>query len=138
MNWSSAVSPLRRVLSALVLVGSSLALSGCQDQPMGTVSGKVSYRGKPVTSGTINFYAPEKGVGATAEIDASGTFTIDEPLDAGNYKVFVLPPQPQQLPPGQRAKQVTFSVPPKYQDANSTPLSREVKTGMNKFPLELD
>jgi hypothetical protein len=119
-------------------VGSSLALGGCQDQPAGTVSGKVSYRGKPVTTGSVNFYAPEKGVGATAELDSSGAFTIKEPLDAGNYKVYFLPPPPQQLPPGQKARQVTFGVPRKYQDASSTPLSREVKTGENEFPLELD
>jgi hypothetical protein len=113
-------------------------MPGCsKGKPTSTVSGKVTYQGKPVTSGEVNFYAPQMGIGANAKLDSSGDFRIAQSFAAGTYKVFIQPPLPEQLPPGQVSMQKPFNVPRKYLDVNSTPLSREVKPGSNDFPIEL-
>jgi len=131
------VSPSRRVLGALVLLGALSVLAGCKAKQAGTVSGTVKYKGNAVTTGTVNFFAPEKGVAQDAKLDGSGNFKLAEPLEAGTYKVYFLPPQQQQLPPGQVAKKEPFDVPPKYQDMKNSGLSREVKAGKNEFTFDL-
>jgi len=139
---SVPVSPSRRrVLGASLLLVAALSvllLAGCKGKPTGTVSGKVTYKGQAVTTGSVNFFAPEKGIGADAKLDSSGKFTLSQPLEAGTYKVYVTPPLPEQLPPGSTAKPAPFDVPKKYQDAVTTSVSKEVKPGPNDIPIELD
>src|SRR5207248_2752857 len=113
-------------------------LTGCGGgKKMGTVSGKVMYKGQPVTAGEVQFYIPEKGLGSSGKLDDSGAYTLAGSLEAGSYKVYIQPPIPEQLPPGTAPKRVTFDVPKKFQDVKSTPLTKEVKAGSNDIPIEL-
>ncbi len=131
------VGPWRFLPSALLL-GAVLALVGCRGKLAGTVSGKLSYKGEAVTTGSVNFYAPDKGVGALAPLDSSGAFKFSTPLPPGTYKVYVQPPPPEQLPPGSPVKKApSLAIPPKYLDASTTTLTLEVKAGQNEFPIEL-
>jgi hypothetical protein len=52
--------------------------------------------------------------------------------------VYVQPPLPEQLPPGQVSKKPRLDLPPKYQDPAQTPVSKEVKAGPNTIPIDLD
>jgi hypothetical protein len=128
----------RRALALMMLTG-AVALVGCSGgKPTGSVTGKVSYKGAPVTSGFVNFFAPERGAASQGKITESGTYTLEGVVDAGTYKVYLQPPLPEQLPPGTKPKARTpFNVPAKFLDGNSSPLSKEVKTGKNDINIEL-
>jgi len=135
--WPTLFSRPRRALGGLLLV--ALVLTGCQGgKKMGTVSGKVTYKGNPVTAGEVQFTMPEKGLGSSAKLDDSGAYTLAGQLEAGTYKVYIQPPTPEQLPPGQAPKPVKFDVPRKFQNLTTTPLTKEVKAGANDIPIELD
>jgi hypothetical protein len=126
---------LRRFGGAL-LFGVVLVLVGCQGKPTGTVSGKVTHKGKPVTTGSVNLYWPEKGLGHIAKLSDSGAFTISEPVEVGTYKFYVQPPPPEQLPPGQVSKAPTLAIPKKYQDGSTTDKTVEVKAGPNDLTID--
>ena len=128
----------RRAAWAPILLGLFLGLAGCSGPTEGTVSGKVTYKGNPVTEGIVNLSAPEKGLASEANLDSSGAFKLPGSLPLGNYKISLQPPRPQQLPPGSPApKAANLAIPTQYQDANRTPLTRDVKAGSNDFSIEL-
>ena len=128
---------IRRTLGVALCVA-ILGLAGCEAaKPEGTVSGKVTYKGSPLASGTVNFHASDKGTASQANLDSNGAFKLPGTLPAGNYKVFVLPPVPQQLPPGTAQPKVDFNLPPKFQDLGQTPVTKEVKAGSNEFTIDL-
>jgi hypothetical protein len=64
----AAVLPL---LAGLVVFASS----GCGGPRIATVSGKVTYDGKPLSQGTIMFY-PEVGRAAVGQIGSDGSYTL--------------------------------------------------------------
>lgn len=128
----------RSAILVVLLAMASVSLTGCPGSvPTGTVAGKVTYKGAPLTAGVVNFYNAEKGSAATADLDSSGAFKIGAPLPVGTYKVYVLPPTPKQLPPGEAQPKVDFPLPPKLQDAGQTPVTEEVKAGANDFTIDL-
>jgi hypothetical protein len=62
----------------LLLMGSLLGMvfTGCSGGPrLGKVSGKVTFNGKPVPTGTIMFY-PDSGPAAVGAIGPDGTYTL--------------------------------------------------------------
>lgn len=120
------------------LVLAMVLLVGCQGgKPKATVKGKVTYKGVAVTTGSVNFFLPSKGAGVSANLDANGQFVFTEPVEPGSYKVFVQPPVLEPLPPGSKSKREPYNIPPKFQDATQTPISKEVKAGDNDIPVEL-
>ena len=136
--WSFVHSPMRRALGSLLLLGAILVAVGCERKvPEGTVSGKVTYKGKAVTTGSVNFTDSQKGIGSQGPLDGSGNYTIPDPLQVGTYKVFIQPPIPEQLPPGTPPKKPGVAIPSKYQDAGKSTLSFEVKAGKNDINIEL-
>ncbi len=75
------------VVSACVL-GTGLALvSGCS-KAVGSVTGKVTYNGKPLKSGTISFYTSDKSYNRGAAIMEDGTYNLPD-IFAGEYNVAV-------------------------------------------------
>lgn len=101
---------------------------------MAEVTGKVTYKGKPIPEGTIMF-VPQSGFAAAGTINADGTYRLisGKPGDGaviGRHKIAVIPPfQPQAGYP---------SFPKKYQDAETSGLVAEVgKDGPNTFDFEL-
>jgi len=89
-------------------------------------AGTVTVGASGVTANSITFNAP-----------GSGNYTLSGTLDAGKYKVYVQPPLPEQLPPGQVSRRPPFNVPPRFQDPQQTPISKEVKAGPNDIPIRL-
>jgi hypothetical protein len=130
------VGPARR--AGGLLLATLVVLAGCQTKaPPATVSGKVTYKNQPLTSGFVNFYMPDKGIAAQGQIDADGNYKLQGEIIAGTFKVYVQPPTPEQLPPGKVSKRPPFNVPPKFQDPAQTPMTKEVKAGANDIPIEL-
>lgn len=65
---------------ALALGLALLPLAGCSGGSKSvSVSGKVMYKGAPVTGGTLTLHPTDgKGAGTTITIDPSGTFSMNE------------------------------------------------------------
>jgi hypothetical protein len=107
------------------------------------VTGKVTYNGKTLTSGTVGFLG-EGGASDSAIIAADGTYTATK-VPLGTVKVSVATSAPQgggtmpQMPalPGMPAAQEAIPIPQKYRDANTSGLTFEVKRGSNQYDIPL-
>jgi hypothetical protein len=87
---------MQRVLNMLLLAGLAALVGGCGGNgPTTEVSGKVTYEGKSVTSGLINFM-PDQGRPLGGGIQPDGTYSFEAP--PGNYQVRIDAPAP--LPEG--------------------------------------
>jgi hypothetical protein len=131
----------------LLLAG---ALSGCgRSRPSGTVTGKVSYKGQTVPSGTVAFFGAADQV-ASAPIGPDGIYTAtDVPL--GQVKVTVNTPRPvAELKKAAKQMKKRFgkgndfpestdsvSVPEKYGDPTKSPLGFTVKEGTQPYDIEM-
>jgi len=113
-----------------------LFVLGCGPEPGGVVSGKVTYKGAPLTAGVVNFHS-DKGHASQGTLDSAGAFKLAGELPPGTYKVFLLPPTPKQLEPGKPIEKVAFDLPPKLQDVAQTPVTQEVKKGPNEVTITL-
>jgi hypothetical protein len=123
---------------AVVLVGCS---SSSSDRPTGEVSGKVTFKGKAVTEGTVTFLNPTEGGSAEAKIELDGGYSIPT-LAVGEYVVVVTPlmelkdTDPGKSPPAPVEKPAP-NIPMKYRQQGSTPLKTTVKGGKNEFNIEM-
>ena len=135
----------RKRWAVVILAATGLTAGGCggpSRPPLAKVHGKVTYKGKPLTSGTVVFM-PVAGMGAEGPTgagqpsaspikpDGSYELTTDNPGDGaivGEHKVAVVSVDPTSK------KSV---IPEKYQAPGSTPLSRTVKEGDNAIDIEV-
>lgn len=73
-----------------------LTVSGCaSEEPRGSVTGKVSVNGVPLSEGTIYFENQTKGVALTGQIKSDGSFKLASHQGAGlivgSYQVAISP-----------------------------------------------
>jgi hypothetical protein len=140
MQSIRTVWPVRAV-AVVVLMG--MSLSGC-GRPTGSVSGKVTYQGKPLTSGLVIFVDKDGFVSQPAGIEVDGSYAA-QGVYVGPTKVCVethplsggdggpaLTKDGKEVP---RARYVP--IPAKYKDAKQTELSLDVKSGANLFDIEV-
>lgn len=81
---------MRPVRAALLLaLLSAVGCGGGGDTPI-TVTGKVTFKGEPVTEGTVQFVDDATGRGAEVELKPDGGY--EAALPPGQYKVLVSPP----------------------------------------------
>lgn len=154
----------RRALSTIPLLG-ALALAGCdaaKHYEHATVHGTVSYKGKPLTFGTVLFVPvtpPEEGLPqpASGDIQEDGSYVLKSQEDPGavlgEHKVVVVavknsakptpaadpadgPPSPAPMK-GSKSVSLKSEIPGKYSDPISTPLTRKVEPGDNTFDIEI-
>ena len=52
----------------------------------------MKYKGKEVTTGSVNLHNAAKGSAAQAKLDGSGGFTMSSELEVGTYKVYLWRP----------------------------------------------
>jgi hypothetical protein len=130
---------------AVLVCAACLALFGCAKKgglETAPVTGKVTYKGKPLPNGTVMF-VPGEGPAATGEIAADGTYhlTTYAPNDGavlGKHKISItaladmsnlLPEQRNPLPPS--------LIPDKFMSHDSSGLTAEVARGNNEVNLDL-
>jgi hypothetical protein len=133
--------------------------AGCSSK--GTVSGKVTYQGKPVTVGTVIF-VPEAGGGGFSSNIRDGEYKIER-LPVGPVKISVSTPAntvpvkgligkmqmpselQQKLGSGTSAEGLaqssrdsqTVLIPPRFQDPEKSGLTYTVKSGSQVFDIDL-
>ncbi len=109
----------------------------------GTIQGKVTYNGKPLTGGTLTLVSTDKQT-HSADIDAAGTYQLKE-LAPGDYTVAVetesIKPKENPKPPDDekpaKAGQAYVKIPAKYGDAEKSGLTVKVQKGENTYDIEL-
>jgi hypothetical protein len=142
LPWRPALS----LLALLVLLGAA----GCSSN--GSVTGKVTYKGAPLGSGTVVFIGPKAS--ATADLDAEGNYTIlKAPLGAVRVTVETMPP-PSGSGGGGKDKPVAMAmdasggpstpqgkyvpIPAKYKDPSTSGLTYTVVSGKQTHDIPLD
>ena len=124
---------IQRAWMVLLVVG-ALSATGCSGSNLVEVTGKVTYKGKPVTSGTISFVAADKP-SAYGDLNPDGTYALhtNDPGDGatpGAYQVFVVAMQDQAgLLPEQRSPLPAPTIPIKYTSLATTDLKADVVSG---------
>lgn len=149
-----------------VLFGASLGLAallcaGCGPATT-TMSGTVTYKNKPLTSGIVTFVTDQGSANGT--IDKEGSYTV-ETVPVGTAKVSVfssggtstttknfgppggkdrmttpkgIPPEAEKAFAGAKQGATGVNIPSKYSDPNTSDLKVEVKSGQNPpFNIEL-
>jgi hypothetical protein len=130
---------------AVALTLLTLAAVGCGGR--GDVSGKVTYKGKPLVFGTVQFEASDKTI-KQANIEKDGSYTIPGvPVGEANVAVSSENPQSSAFQPLQREGvppppplpkvEGWFAIPPEYQDLSKPKLTYTVKRGQNTYDIDL-
>ncbi len=126
---------MRWVCAWLVIFVAGMVAAGCSKQgkmETAPVSGKVTYRGKAVPTGTVMF-VPGEGPAATGEIGSDGSYklTTFSPGDGaviGTHKVTITALQGMgDALPEQRSATPPPLVPAKYLNGETSGLVAEVK-----------
>jgi len=138
----------RALAGTLLVAALSVWLTGCGEAgpttPTGTVKGKVTLKGAPITAGTIAFVS-DKGNAASAVLGADGSFTLKgqfgEKIPVDTYKVSVTPPDQGviKMEPGKPLPPPP-SIPgldPKYGNHMTSGLTEEVKEGENTKNIDI-
>ena len=101
---------------------------GPSGPPTGSVSGKVTHNGQPLTTGVVTFINEKAGSGASSDLDASGGYRITL-IRTSEYNVAIhrRPPAPGEKIIGNGR----LSIPEKYQDHQTSGLTATVKEGKN-------
>lgn len=124
----------------IVVSATFIGFSGCgpATKPQGKIRGKVTFQGKPLDAGEVNFFQKSTGTAVTAPLDNEGRFTVTSPMDTGTYNVSIVPPRPKQLPPGTPPETLApFPVPQKYLDPVQSDINKEIKPGDNDLEIEI-
>lgn len=141
-----SIAKLGVVFSLAIVVG---LITGCGSggQGLAPVKGKVTYKGKPVPNGTVNFNPVDTGKpSASGKIQPDGTYTLETYVGTrpspgaiiGAHKVVIVAMQDQEgLLPEQRAALPPPIVPSKYTHPNTTDLTAQVENKENVIEIDL-
>ncbi len=141
-------------LTAVIALAAG-GLSGCGVPTPETVTGRVVYRGQPVTVGQVSFLGAD-GVPVCGDIDPDGSYRVDHvPLGEAAVAVTATPPRDPPKPPKVVGKlpdgrpkvesrpdpthrpKAPAAVPAKYADARTSGLRLTVHAGPNRFDIDL-
>jgi hypothetical protein len=106
------------------------------------VTGKVTYKGKPLPNGTVMF-VPAEGPAAYGEIAADGTYHLstygaNDGAVLGKHKISITAVADQtNLLPEQRNPLPPPLIPDKYMNHDQSGLTAEVVRGKNEVNLDL-
>jgi hypothetical protein len=127
----------------LPFLGAALLVLGCGgsgDKPA-SVSGRVTYNGKPVTSGTVVLIGADGKASDTGPVQPDGTYSIAH-SPAGTVKVAFDNPPPPRVDPRTAAKDPEAQeaareaaryvpTPAHYRDAAKSGVTLDLKSGRN-------
>ncbi len=123
--------PCRPALALCLLAAVAAGCSSEASAPTGRVvpaGGIISYKGKPLQSGTLTFEPVDGGREANASIGPDGSYTLttfekDDGAVAGVHRVSI----PRSKP----------NLPVKYRNLASSGIEVEIKSGQSDYPIEI-
>jgi hypothetical protein len=129
--------------AALAAAAGGLAGCGPGGPPIGQVEGRVTFKGKPVTEGTVSF-ANDAGHGGEAPLDKDGRYVVKNRqggLPVGDYVVTVTPAtyldsSDPKTPPVVEEKAAP-NIPERYRRVGGSPLRGSVKPGKNELDFDM-
>jgi hypothetical protein len=138
---------LRRATTLAVVTG-ALALAGCGGDDTATVTGRVTYKGRPLNCGEVCFVAAGKdGKSRSAPIGADGTYTVtDAPTGKVRASVVVRAGQPagaaaqpkhKDAPPLPGSQVQPVTVPAKYASPAQSGLVYTLAPGSQTIHVDL-
>jgi hypothetical protein len=128
-----------------------MAATGCASRGSGNVTGRVTFKGKVVASGSV-VMAADEGPPATATIESDGSYVCRN-VPAGAVRIGVVSPNDALEARERRAQKPGiegagdmgkfdpakwFAIPSKYANYMNSPLTFEVKKGENTFDIDLE
>jgi hypothetical protein len=134
-------------LAALLVAAASVGVLGCGKRTA-TITGKVTYNNKPVTSGEVVFLAQDGHASVHAPIRPDGSFTVTN-APVGPVQVAVDNPPPTKVqatsknrhdPEVREAWQQAahyVATPPKYGDPKQSGLNFDARPGSNEYNITL-
>jgi len=146
-RFSRRIGPRRLIPTFAAPIAAIALLSGCgaSGPEMASVSGKVTYNGKPVSRGLISFQttAPD-GRNATGMIQPDGSYELqtENPRDGallGNYRVSISAREEEEILmyiPKKPVKPKRL-IPEKYENPATSNLTATVASGSNTHNFEL-
>ena len=106
-----------------------VATGGCGSGLESSVTGTITYAGKPVPNAIISFQDKSGGAGAYAMTNESGEYSLrtgsNQGALQGTYRACLQPPQ-------------GFELPAKYGSVRTSELEFEVKEGANVIDITLE
>jgi hypothetical protein len=124
-NWRLFVDCVLLPLAAFTTVGCG--------SPSDTISvnGKVSYRGEPLTNGSVTFF-PQSGRPASAPLANEGHYQIE--LPPGTYQVTITVglTVPEGWKEGDQVAPAKFILPPQYTTRAKSNLTAEIAEGSSQ------
>jgi hypothetical protein len=112
---------MRRGLTLLLAVGLTFTASVARADDTGSIEGRVTFKGQPLSEGTIAFH-PEKGKPVEAKIDPDGSYKAKQ-VPVGKMRVTI------------DAKKIP--IPVRYTKPDTSGLVIEVAKGDSKFDILL-
>jgi hypothetical protein len=117
------------------------ALGGCGGRTA-TVTGKVSYQGRPVTYGSVIFVGADKSARSTA-IEADGSYMVAS-VPRGIAAIAVISPDPskgraakKQDVANETAAKQWFALPSKFEDPRTSGLACTIDAGHVSHDIDL-
>ena len=129
-------NPWLRGALALVILAAACCLGCAKSVPKGTVRGKVTLNDQPYTEAAVAFLDFKTGQAASADIQPGGTFQLKDPLPVGKYTIYLAPKAAGASADPSPVK-IDRSVPDKYWNEATSPLSADVVAGDNDIPVKL-
>lgn len=128
-----------------VLAGMIVGAVGCgRNAPaIYSISGKVTFQGKPVEAGMIRFSNPALGVDIMAHLQSGGCYSVKtakgDGLPEGTYRVAIEPPRIDapvgaMVPPQQPE---CLDIPTKYRNISTSGLTLTVQPRSNAFDVDM-
>jgi hypothetical protein len=136
----------RMVLIASAAFLAAVGAVGCNGgDNRGEVSGRVTYKGRPVSEGTLIFSNPAMGVFITAPLSSDGSYRVETAkgfgLPPAAYQVAVVPPS-FELPVGLTKETPRIkpcrNIPERYRKSETSGLSVVVSPKGARFDVEMN
>jgi hypothetical protein len=130
------------VLLSMLIFGCSSGTTYTYDGPTGEVTGKVTFKGSPVSVGQVNFQSTHGA--ASGEIEEDGTYTLTylgrSGIPVGDFLVYVTPPRTESTEAQEEVPSTVSHpmIPEKYQMASTSGLKFSVKEGANTYDIAME
>ena len=122
----------------LMVVGTALC-PGCEPAgPRRSVSGTVTFQGRPLQRGTIQFISDQGPAGGALIRNGAYRLPAEQGLMPGRYRVWIsaTEPLPELKEPGASAPPTRELIPPEF-NARSTQTVEVTDKGPNRFPFDI-